>query len=96
MAPRKVDLALKVKAMANSLGNLLDSIDAISAIYTASGYGSGGSDPITDGDLQGHAVTAAQLVQFGNMAAQIKKLMANQAPTVGKYREQLDAFRDIP
>ena len=95
MAPRKIDLALKVKTMANTLANLLDDIDAITAIYTSSGYGTGGADPITDADLTGHAITAAQIVQFGTMAANLKKLMGNQAPTAGKYREQLDAFRDI-
>ena len=95
MAPRKVDFSLKVVSLGSTLADLLDSIESLAGIYTSSGYASGGSDPITDTDLTGHNVKVVHIAQFAGMALNLLKLMANQMPTVGKYREQLDAFRDI-
>ena len=95
MAPRKLDLALKVKDYATQLADLLDGLEALVSIYSASGYGSGGADPIVDADLTGHAITVAQITQFGGLVTNLLKLMGNQTPTIGKYREQLDAFRNI-
>ena len=96
MAPRKVDMGLKVKAMASQVAELLDDLDALASIYTSSGYQQGGSDPITDNDLTGHAITVAQIGQFGTFVTNLLKLVSNQAATQGQYRQQLDAMRNIP
>ena len=95
MASRKVTFALQVKTIATQLADMMDEIDSLAAIYTASGYSSGGSNPIVDADLTGHDITVAQITQFGTLATNLLKFMNNQAPATGQYRSQLDAFRNI-
>jgi len=95
MAPRKVDFALAVRNTATKLAQVMDEIDALAGIYTASGYNSGGSNPITDADLEGHDMTAAQLGQFATLAANLVKFMDNETPAKANYRTPLNAFRNV-
>ena len=61
MAPRKVDFALAARAAVTQFAESVERIAEIDAIFTDSGYDSGGSNPIVDDDLTGHDMTAAQI-----------------------------------
>lgn len=71
MAPRKVDYALAERAVITQFAEAAERIVELDAIYTDSGYDSGGSDPIVDGDLTGHDITAAQLTAVHTFAGQL-------------------------
>ena len=95
MAPRKVDFALAVRGTATKLAQVMDEIDSLAGIYVASGYNSGGSDPITDEDLTGHEIATAQLSQFASLAANLIKFMDNQTPVKADYRTPLNTLRSV-
>lgn len=55
------------------------------------GYAAGGSDQITDTDVAGADITAAQLASCINLIENFEKLATNIAPTTGDYAATLNA-----
>ena len=95
MASRKVNFALAVRNVATNLAQVMDDIDALAGIYTASGYQPGGANAIVDEDVSAHDMTAAQLTSFATLAANLVKFMTNQVPAQADYTTPLDAFRNV-
>ena len=88
MAPRKVDFALAVRASITELAEVYDRLVELDGIYANSGYVAGGSNPIVDGDLTGHEITAGNLAAASNFVGQLQTFMA-------PFIEALDKFRNI-
>lgn len=89
MAPRKVDWALASRAAITALAESVERIGELDAIGTDSGYDSGGTDPITDADLEGHDITAAQLAAVHSFAGQLDAFIT---PTIAAA---INRFRNV-
>ena len=89
MAPRKVDLALASQAVITQFAEAAERIAEIDAIFTDRGYGAGGSDPITDADLEGHEITAAQLAAVHTFAGALDTFITPA------YAAAINRFRSV-
>ena len=87
MAPRKVDYVLAARAAITQFAEAAERIAELDAIFTDSGYESGGSDPIVDGDLTGHDMTAAQLTAVHTFAGQLDTFYAPKAAAINAFRD---------
>jgi len=95
MASRKVDFALQMESAATQLAMAIEALEMMRRSYVASGYNSGGSDPITDDDIAGHDITAAQIDAVSTLTANLTLFLDNGEPLQGYYRTTLDATRSF-
>ena len=95
MAPRKVDFARAVRDGVTALAEAADRIAELDAIYKASGYDAGGSDPIVDEDVEGHDITAADLANASTFAENLALFLNGGDPMQFDYASAIDAFRGM-
>lgn len=95
MATEKVDFTLKVKANAKTIISAALEAQELGDIWDDRGYASGGSDPITSGDLTGIEATPTQLASFRTFVTNFIKFMDADSPTNNDYRDTLNDIRDI-
>lgn len=95
MAPRKVDFALAVRAGVTALAEAAERVAELDAMYVDSGYDALGSNPITDGDLTGHDVTALDLTNASIFAVNLALFLNGGDPLVFDYAGAINAFRGM-
>ena len=98
MAPRKVDFALAARAAITAVAEAAERVAELDAIYNASGFqpaSEGGANPITDTDLDGHNMTAANLADVSMFAVNLAKFMNNDRPLQCDYATAINAFRGM-
>ena len=96
MAPRKVDFALQIQSQGTTLADLAAALGELYNTYFDSGYNGGGADPITDEDLEGHNLTAADIANMITLTENLDKFLNAQVPVVGDYSATLNQIRTIP
>lgn len=87
MAPRKIDFALAERAVITQFAEAVERIAELDQIFTDSGYDVGGGDPIVDGDLIGHDMTAADLSAVHAFAGLLDTFYAPLAAAINKFRD---------
>ena len=98
MAPRKVGFALAARTAITAVAEAAERVAELDAIYKASGFqpaSEGGTNPITDVDLDGHNMTAANLVDVSTFATNLDKFMNNDVPLQFDYTTAINAFRSM-
>lgn len=95
MAPRKVDFALAARAAVTTLAEAAERIAELNEVFVASGYNTGGSDPIIDSDIEGHDITAANLADVATFAENLYKFLNDDTPLKFDYATAINAFRGM-
>lgn len=93
---RKVEFAKTVRRRVTEFDDMVTKLEELDSIFTASGYESGGTDEITDTDIEELDVDATDLANFHTFVVQIGNFLDNGTPTQYDYRSALDAFREMP
>lgn len=94
MAGQKIKFMQAVQAVSTQLAQAADTTADLFSIYFDRGYNGGGADPLTDADMTGHDVTAAQVAAFITLAENLTKFLDNQTPFVSDYDATLNALRN--
>ena len=95
MASRKVDFALAVRAGVTALAEAAERVAELDAMYVDSGYDSAGSNPIIDGDIEGHDITADDLGNASVFAENLDLFLNGGDPMVYGYASAINAFRGM-
>lgn len=95
MASRRVDYALAARAAATAFVRAVERIVELNEIYVDSGYDSGGANPITDSDLEGHDMTAQDLTSVSVFADNITLFLNDDTPLKFDYQSAINKFRDM-
>ena len=85
----KTRYASRAQDMAAIFSSLSDDISALQAIYFDRGYGSGGTDELTDADVEALGVTAADVVGMITFAGALDTFMAANRGYLSKMRNDL-------
>jgi len=92
---RKLEFAQMVRTKVTDLDNLAAYMNELRDIYNASGYASGGSDPIADADLEALGMTAADLANFGALVENLNLFFNNGEPMQFDFAGAIDRFRSM-
>ena len=95
MASRKVDFALAVRAGVTALAEAAERIAELDAMYGASEYDELGSNSIVDGDIEGHDITAQNLVNASTFAFNLALFLGGGDPMEFDYISAINAFRGM-
>lgn len=74
---------------------VIEALEGLFSVYFDRGYNSGGSDPITDTDLESFGFTAAQLASLMNLAEQMVNFRDNAAVTQSDWGSVLNQVRRV-
>jgi hypothetical protein len=96
MAPRKVDFALTARHKITQFDQLVADLNELDDIYKASGYDTGGSDPITLEDLEGHDITPQDLANVSIFTANVNLFLTGGDPLEFDYASKINTFREMP
>ena len=92
---RKLDFAEAVRTKVTALDDLVSSMNELRDIFQHSGYNAGGSDPITDEDLEALGMTAANLAAFNTFVENVNLFLKDGEPLQYDYAAAIDAFRNM-
>jgi hypothetical protein len=93
MAPKKIGFVQAVQAVSTGLAQSVDKCADLYSIYFDRGYNGSGVDPITDADIEGQNITAAQVTAFIVFAEALGLFTQGQSHTAGDYDATLNALR---
>ena len=91
---KKLQMALWLENLATQLSKLHSEMERASDIWDDKGYASGGTNPIVDGDITGHDITAAQLALMITLINNFDKFWTNQVPTQNTYGDTIGALAE--
>lgn len=89
----KLDFAQNIQNFNTQLAELFKDAPDLEGVYFDRGYNGGGSDPITDSDLTGLGITAAQLGDGITLLQQLQNFAQNNAVTQGDYSATVNTLR---
>lgn len=89
----KTDTAVKVRDIADNLGQALKDARTMKNLFYDRGYNSGGADEIVDGDITSVGITAAQLSNGITLCEQLIKWADNDTPAAAVYRDTINELR---
>ena len=96
MASRKVTISLAIRTAITAFDDLVIMLNELDNMFIKSEYASGGTDPITDGDIVGHDMTAADLAAAHTFVTQLNLFLSDGTPLQFDYAGAIDRFRNMP
>lgn len=90
---QKTNFAKAVQAIATTVAQEADKAGNLMTVFFDRGYNGGGANPITDEDVEGLGITAAQVAAFITFAENFGKLLNNEAPFQSDYDAVLNQLR---
>lgn len=85
----KAHYARRAQDMAGIFSNLSDDILALQSIYFDRGYNSGGTDELTDADVESLGITAADVTGMITFAGALDTFLAANRGYLSKMRNDL-------
>jgi hypothetical protein len=89
MMANKQQYAERGRSMASTFSNLSDDILSLQNVFFDRGYGVGGSDELTDQDVAGAGVTAADVTGMITFAGALDTFLAANRGYLSKMRNDL-------
>ena len=90
---KKVEYTQNLQGLMTSLGQVMDVAAERVAAYNNRGYGSGGSDELTDADIASTGLSANDVLLMVNALTEYEKFTKNQAIIVGDYQSTINITR---
>lgn len=92
----KQDYVRALRANASQLATVRRGIFDMEDVYFKREYNAGGANAITDEDIEGLGITAADVANWITMLQQLDNFFENQPVSQGDYEATLSVMRDIP
>ncbi len=90
----KIKYAKSVQDFSIAISLLIEQLPKFQSVYADRGYGSGGTDEITDVDIESLGITSAELAAFVTpFALQLANFVTNQPVAQGDYSVTLNKLR---